>query len=94
MSRKRGTSRKHLSRKGRSKQTRAALTKAAKKHFPGIKLAAEKALLAAGLQGVHVHAMAFSVDEGSVLDQCSPPCGPNERCMLSSTGQWICVPLS
>lgn len=89
MSRKRSTPRRR-----RTKQTRVALAKAAKKHFPSIKLAAEKALRAAGLQGLHIHAMAFSVGEGLTLDQCSPPCGPSERCMLSSTGQWICVPIS
>jgi hypothetical protein len=73
-------------------QTRASLAQAAKKHFPHVKEAAEKALREAGLGGLQVHAMTFSVDENSVSDQCSPPCGPNEQCKLSSNGQWICVP--
>lgn len=74
------------------KPTRALLAKAATKHFPRIKEAAEKALRDAGLHGVSVRAMTFDVDESSVIDQCSPPCSQNENCVLSSTGEWMCVP--
>jgi hypothetical protein len=91
MKKKKATSRKPRAPEG-GKQTRADLAKAAKKHFPRIKLAAEKALRDAGLHGVQVHAMMFNVDERSLLDQCDPPCGPNEKCRLSSNGTWMCVP--
>jgi hypothetical protein len=76
-----------------AKQTRAALAQAATKHFPKIKRAAERALRTVGLPNLQVHGMTFSVDERSVLDQCSPPCDPEkESCKLSSTGVWMCVP--
>jgi hypothetical protein len=74
------------------KQTRTSLARAAKNHFPQVKKAAERALRDAGLGGLRVHTMTFSVDEDSVVDQCSPPCGPDEQCKLSSSGQWVCVP--
>jgi hypothetical protein len=88
MSEKKSSPRKQTART----QTRASLAQAAKKHFPQIKDAAEKALRDAGLGGLRVHAMTFSVDEDSVSDQCSPSCGPDEQCKLSSSGQWVCVP--
>jgi hypothetical protein len=62
-----------------TKPTRDALAKAAKKHFPHMKTALEKVL---------------KNDEKSVLDQCSPPCGSDETCLLSSNGTWVCVPNS
>lgn len=74
------------------KQTRTAVAKAAKKHFPAVKAAAEKALRAAGLPHLDVHAMTFSVSESAVADQCDPPCAANEVCRLSSTGNWMCMP--
>jgi len=91
MTKKKSSSKKRTAALDR-KQTRASLAKAAKKHFPHVKKAAEKALRNAGLGDLRVHAMTFSVDEGSVVDQCSPPCEPDEQCKLSSSGQWVCVP--
>lgn len=92
---KRTPSKKTRAPKAVVRQTRAALARAAKRNFPRVKLAAEKALRAAGLHSLQVHAMTFNVDESSVVDQCSPPCNPKtETCKLSSTGQWMCVPNS
>jgi len=91
----RTSSKKPRAAKTAAKRTRAALAKAAKRHFPRVKLAAEKALRAAGLHNLRVHGMTFNVDESSVTDQCSPPCDPKtETCKLSSTGEWMCVPNS
>jgi hypothetical protein len=77
-----------------TKPTRDALAKAAKKHFPHMKTALEKVLKNAGFGGVRVRGVNLQVDEKSVLDQCSPPCGSDETCLLSSNGTWVCVPSS
>src|ERR1700679_2979926 len=85
----RTSSKKPRAAKTAAKRTRAALAKAAKRHFPRVKLAAEKALRAAGLHNLRDHGMTFNVDESS------PPCDPKtETCKLSSTGEWMCVPNS
>jgi hypothetical protein len=76
------------------KPTRAELAKAATKHFPKLKLAAEKSLRQAGLRGVSIHAMTLDVDNGAVSDPCPQPCKPTEKCMFSPTlGRWVCVPI-
>jgi hypothetical protein len=58
--------------------------------------AVHKVLLDAGLKGVSVHSIRFSVDDRFVSGGgCNPPCGPDEDCVLdSSDGQvrWVCVP--
>jgi hypothetical protein len=77
-----------------AKPTRAELAKAATRHFPKLKLAAEKALRQVGLRGVRVHAMTLDVDNGAVTDPCPQPCKPTEKCMYSPTlGRWVCVPI-
>jgi hypothetical protein len=73
-------------------KTRAQLADATKKHFPNVRMAAEKALRDAGLGGLKVHGMTFSVDEKALTDQCDPPCAPDQECKLSSNGEWVCVP--
>ena len=79
---------------GADKPTRAGLARAAKKHYPKVKAAAEKALADAGLGDLRIHGMMFAVNENDVADNCDPPCAPNEKCRLSSTGDWVCVPKS
>jgi hypothetical protein len=90
MARTRITSPKPRAAKSSPKPTRAALAKTAKKHFPRIKRAVEKALRDAGLPNLKVHEMRFSVDEASVAGNCPDNCPPG-HCKLSSTGGWMCV---
>lgn len=78
--------------KSRPKHTRASLARLTKRKYSGIRSATEKALRAAGLHNLRVHAMTFTVAPDSVEGPCSPPCPPNYDCKLSSTGQWMCVP--
>lgn len=49
-------------------------------------------LTAAGLHGVSVHSVRFTVaPEMMSGSPCDPACGPNETC-VSSGGVWVCVP--
>jgi len=50
------------------------------------------ALRDAGLGGLKVHGMTFSVDEKALTDQCDPPCAPDQEGKLSSNGEWVCIP--
>jgi hypothetical protein len=49
----------------------------------------------AGLQGVSVHSIRFSVaHEAFSGPGCNPPCAANEQCVLDSNGgvvRWVCV---
>ncbi len=60
--------------------------------------AVHKVLREAGLNGVSVHSIRFSVDRNLMSGPgCDPPCGPNEDCVLDSSGgqvRWVCVPKS
>jgi len=77
------------------KQLKAEFSKAAKKHFPNLKKAADKALRDAGVTALQVHGMTFRVNKRVMAGQCNPACDPNtEQCVLSSTGEWVCVPKS
>jgi len=89
------TSRKSEMSEADIKQMKAEFSKTAKKHFPNLKKAADKALRAAGVTGLQVHGMTFRVNTQAMAGQCNPPCDPKtERCVLSSTGDWVCVPKS
>ena len=74
------------------KLTHAELSRASVEHFPKVKAAAEKALRDAGIADLSVHSMLFHADSEGVSDPCQGKCTDNETCMLSSTGEFVCVP--
>jgi hypothetical protein len=46
----------------------------------------------AGLHGVTVHSLHYTVAAGMMTGSpCSPPCQPGQTCVASG-GRWICVP--
>ena len=54
--------------------------------------AVHSVLQKAGLHGVTVHSVNFSVaPEMMTGSPCSPPCLPGQSCVASG-GRWICVP--
>ena len=54
--------------------------------------AVHSVLQKAGLRGVTVHSLNFSVaPEMMTGSPCSPPCQPGQSCVASG-GRWICVP--
>lgn len=78
------------------KLTHADLSRASVEHFPKVKAAAEKALRGAGITNLKVHSMLFradaDADADAGADPCHGKCADNETCMLSSTGEFVCVP--
>jgi hypothetical protein len=93
---KKSTAKKSAAKKAAAKPapklTRSQLSRLTKKHFPEIKAAADKALREAGLHGVDVDHMMFRAELAGGSDPCGGTCGPDETCMLSSTGDFKCVP--
>jgi hypothetical protein len=74
------------------KLTHAELSRASVEHFPKVKAAAEKALRDAGITNLTVHSVLFRADADTGSDPCQGKCADNETCMLSSTGEFVCVP--
>jgi hypothetical protein len=74
------------------KLTHSQLSRLTVKHFPKIKAAARKALRAAGLHALDVDHMMFRADLAQGSDPCQGKCSENQTCMLSSTGDFKCVP--
>jgi len=72
--------------------THAELSQASVEHFPKVKAAAEKALRDTGIANLKVHSMLFRADADTGSDPCQGKCKDDETCMLSSTGEFVCVP--
>lgn len=79
-----------------SNLSRSEMAKAIHSKHKHISDAVHKVLQDAGLNGVSVHSIRFSVDRNLMSDPgCNPPCGPDEECVLDSSGgqvRWVCVP--
>ncbi len=74
------------------KLTHAELSQASMEHFTKVTAAAEKVLRDAGIANLKVHSMLFRADTDTGSDPCQGKCKDNETCMLSSTGEFVCVP--
>jgi hypothetical protein len=79
-----------------SKPSRSEMATAIHNKHQHITDAVHKVLRDVNLKGVTVHSIRFSVDDNLVSGSgCNPPCGPDEDCILDSSGgqvRWVCVP--
>ena len=79
-----------------TKLSRAEMADAIHAKHPHIARAVHKLLNEAGLKGVTLHSVRFSVAHDSVLEPgCNPPCPPGQDCVVDSSGgqvSWVCVP--
>lgn len=72
----------------------AALTRTALAKMMKTKSDALHAVIAAHLAdmpGVKLHSMHFSVAPKGVSDPCGGRCRPGQVCLLSSSGEFVCV---
>ena len=76
--------------------TRAEVSKAIVNNHQDIKDAVHGVLAQAGLQGVNLHSVRFTLARDAAAEPgCNPPCGPNEICVIDSSGgvaKWVCIP--
>jgi hypothetical protein len=79
-----------------SKVSRAQMADAIHSKHQHIRDAVHKVLHDAGLKGVSLHSIRFSVAHDSISGPgCDPPCPPDQDCVVDSSGgqvQWVCVP--
>ena len=69
--------------------TKAALTKMMKQRTNALHTAIEQQI--AGIPGIKLHSVRFAVDANVAPDPCGGKCRPGQVCLLSSSGQWVCV---
>jgi hypothetical protein len=79
-----------------SKPSRAEMARAIHSKHQHIREAVHKVLHEAGLKGVALHSIRFSVTHDSVSGPgCDPPCPAGQDCVVDSSGgqvRWVCVP--
>jgi hypothetical protein len=77
-----------------SKKTPDEMAQAIHSKDADIRDAVHAVLKKAGLHGVTVHSVSFSVDPGSMTTSgCFPDCDPTTEKCVSVGGSWQCVPL-
>jgi hypothetical protein len=80
---------------GSMKPSSDEMAKTIQKHHQKVSDAAHAVLSSAGLHGVKVHSIRYSVDSTSMAGSpCTPPCPPGQTCtwvMGPSGGEWECV---
>ncbi len=58
--------------------------------------AIQNILREAGLHGLNLHSLRFTVAHDSIFDStCDPPCSADEDCVIDCNGRevkWVCVP--
>lgn len=78
-----------------SKLTRDDLERHVKRQHAKLKTLIHRHLESAGLLGVRLHSLRFSVTETKLAGPgCDPPCPSGARCVLDSNGgvvQWVCI---
>jgi len=79
----------------KSRPTGEQLLKAVGQHHARLERHIDGVLRDAGLKGVRVHSLRFSVTSNAFSGPgCDPPCPSGQQCVLDSNGgtvSWVCV---
>lgn len=79
----------------KSKRTSRAMAKVIQEHHENVTSAAHAVLASAGLTGVKVHSIRYSVDSSAMSSSpCNPPCSGGQTCTWvigPNGGEWECV---